>query len=93
MHRIISFTNYRYLISVATAMSTKRRDSSLHLYCQKKWPGYSMRIHRSATHQRGHGRAQGKVVGYILSEIKAQQSQKTTRFRVSWFRHTPPNYP
>lgn len=64
----------------------------MHLYRQKEWPGYSMRVHRPAAHQRRHERAQGKVVGHILSQTKAQQSQKTTRFRVSWFKHTPPYY-
>lgn len=74
-------------------MPTKRRNRPVLLYRQKEWPGYSVRIHRSTAHQRRHGRAQGKVVGHLLSEIKAQQSQKTTRFRVSWFRHTPSYYP
>lgn len=64
----------------------------MHLYRQKEWSGHSLRIHRPAAHQRRNGRAQGKVVGYILFETKAQQSQKTTRFRVSWSRHTSPYY-
>lgn len=61
----------------------------MHLYSEEEWSGHSVRIHRSTAHKRRHGRAQGKVVGYILFEAKAQQSQKTTRFRVSRLRHSP----
>lgn len=58
--------DYFFVVVGATAMSRKSGDFPMFLFLEKERIGYFMRIHRSATHRRRHGRAEGETIRYIL---------------------------
>lgn len=70
-------------------MSRAIRNRSLHVPGEEERSRHHVRGNRPATHQRRHGRTQGKDSGHFLSQVTPQQSEKTTRIRFSRSRHPP----